>query len=255
MITENVVAICPSLERLDLVRDMVHSYQDVTPEPRPTLIIVASGRDDGTEGWCKNQGIEVIRSEEPLTYAQAVNRAITPELSADWLLLLNNDLLLQPGFWDGFQEMVDLNYEVIGAKLLYPNQQIQHFGKWFTLDFAPFHVLRWQPADHPMAQMPRPFPDVTFACVAIKRAVWEALEGLDEGYKNGYEDDDFNMRARELGAQIGVHPKMLAIHREAQTTGLDTANKDVQWQRFKSIWVDTGRISWPLGIHQGWKFA
>lgn len=261
---ENVCCVCPSLERLDLVRELVQSFQDCTPEPRPRFIVVASGRDDGTEGWCKNQGFEVVRSEQPLTYAQAVNLGAKtsdaeptptpgePPIPPEWLLLLNNDLTLQPGFWDGFQEMVDLHYDIIAAKLLYPNGTIQHYGKWFTLDFHPFHVLRYQPADHPMAQQIRPFPDVTFACVAIRREVWEDLHGLDEDYSNGYEDDSFCLQARTQGAQIGVHPKMLAIHKESQSTGLDTANKEMQFKRFHEQWIANGRISWPLGIFQGW---
>lgn len=249
----NVVCVCPSLERLDLVRELVQSWQDVTPEPRPRFIIVASGRDDGTEGWCENQGLEVIRSEQALTFAQAVNLG-AHDCGGDWLLLLNNDLVLQPGFWEAFEEMVALHYDIIAAKLLYPNGTIQHYGKWFTLDLCPFHVLRYQPSEHPLAQMVRPFPDVTFACVAIRRTVWDGIGGLDENYRNGFEDDDYCLRSREQGAQIGVHPKMLAIHKEAQSTGLDHENKAAMFRLFSSIWIETGRISWPLGIHQGWKF-
>ena len=144
-------------------------------------------------------------------------------------------------------------YDIAGAKLLYPDGTIQHYGKWFTLDFHPFHVLRWQPADDPLAQQIRSFPDVTFACVAIRKVVWDDLKGLDEEYLNGYEDDDFCLRAKERGADVGLHPKMLATHLEAQTTGIDTANKAAQYERFKKIWVETGRIQWPLGVYQGYK--
>ena len=82
--------------------------------------------------------------------------------------------------------------------------------------------------------------------------IWDDLGGLDEGYQNGYEDDDLCCAARERGAQIGVHPGMLAIHLEAQTTGLDTGNKAKQFERFQQKWVESGRIAWVLGVFQGW---
>ena len=247
----NIVAICPTVERLDLVQQLVRSWKAVAPKPAPQLVVLVMGEDDGTAGLCKNQKLTVIKQPEVLPFAKAVNLA-AKGVQADWLLLLNNDLILQGGFFAALDEMIAHNYDIIGAKLLYPDGRIQHYGKWYSLDFKPFHVLRWQPADHPDTMRPRPFPDVTFACVAIRKLVWDELSGLDESYSNGYEDDDFCLRARDQGGQIGVHPGMLATHLESQTSGRDNANKEAQWLRFKQAWIDTGRIQWPLGMYQGW---
>lgn len=264
LLQEQVVAICPSVERRDLVCQLVQSWQEVTPEPRPQLLVLAMGKDDGTVGWCQNQGIAVFQRPEPLPFASACNVAANFALgavpTAQWLLLLNNDLVLQPDFWPALQQMTTVGYEIIGAKLLYPpghqhGGTIQHYGKMFTLDYYPFHVLRFQPADHDMAKAPRPFPVVSFACAAIRRNIWEGLGGLCEDYQNGYEDDDFCLAAREQGAQIGVHQLVMAHHYESQTSGMDSANKEAQWLKFKAKWVDSGRIQWPLGVFQGWRAA
>lgn len=248
----SIVAICPTLERLDLVRQMVGSYNQTAGETAPPLLMIVEGQDDGTEGWCRNQGLSVLRLEQATPFAKAINLAAS-QVKADWLLLLNNDLILQPGFWAGIAAMAANGYDCCGAKLLYPKGTIQHFGKWFTYDGYPFHVLRHQPGDHPMTLQPRPFPSVTFACVAIKRELWDELKGLDETFENGYEDDDFCLRAREIGAGVGVHPGALAVHLESQTTGRDTANKQAQWERFQKRWCETGRIQWATGVYQGWK--
>ena len=255
-IRPRIVAICPTVERQDLVRQLVKSIRETTDAFPPTVFVVM-GDDDGTEGWLLTQAstglpLAVIRPTETLPYAKAVNLAAST-VDADWLLLLNNDLILQPGYWAALDEMIALGYEIIGSKLIYLDGHIQHYGKWFTLDWFPFHVLRYQPQDHPQSLAPRPFPDVTFAAVAIKKAIWDDLGGLDEQFVNGYEDDDYCLQARERGAQIGVHPGMLAIHLEAQTTGKDSANKEAQYLKFAKKWVETGRISWPLGVHQGWR--
>lgn len=270
-IRPKLVAICPTVERADLVRQLVTSLKETTGDSFPPVVFVVMGADDGTEGWLLNQAstglpIEVIRLNEVLPFAKAVNLAVS-HVNADWLLLLNSDIVLLPGFWAALDEMIQLGYEIIAGKLLYPlgykapaiaptissdAYRIQHYGKVFTLDFKPFHILRYQPEDHPQAQQIRPFPNVTFAAVAIKREVWAGVGGLDEQFSNGYEDDDFCLAAREGGAQIGVHPQMRAIHREAQTTGLDTANKQAQFEKFHKKWIENGRIMWPLGVFQGW---
>ena len=263
----HLVGICPTLERQDLVRQMVASYLAVSTSPPAPMVVVASGAEDGTEGWCQNQAkangvpLTVLRSVEPLCYAKAVNAGVKHALAAhpetQVLLLLNNDLVIQPGFFEALAEMFSFGYDIVGAKLLYPpghpkEGTIQHCGKWFTLDQRSFHVGRWQPADFPQSMRPVAYPDVTFACVAIKRTVWEGVGGLDEGYTNGWEDDDFCMKAREGGAQIGVHPGVLAWHGEASTTGMDNENKARMFQRFSSIWIETGRIQLPLGLFLGY---
>lgn len=252
-----ITAICPSVERGDIVRSLARSVQETLPDAR--LIVVATGQDDGTVGWCQNQGIEVVASTEVMPFARACNLGASHAPDASWLLLVNNDIVLQPGLFEAFQEAAAAGFDIIGAKLLYPESHpkantIQHYGKWFTLDWFPFHTLRFMPADHADAQAPKSFPDVTFACVFIKRSLWDALGGLCEDYVNGFEDDDFCLRARELGASIGVHPGVLAYHHESQTTGQDTANKEAQWRTFKSKWVDSGRIQWALGVYQGWRW-
>lgn len=241
-------------ERQDLLRRCLDALEASGPPAGTEVLAHCQGRDDGSAGLAEHRGCKVLTSPEPVAFAKSMN-VLAGETSpeSDWLLLLNNDVFLRPGFWEALAEMAALGYEVAGAKLLYPDDRIQHFGKWFTLDCYPFHVLRFQPAGHEQAQQVRPCPDVTFACVAVRHTVWQGLGGLDEGYANGFEDDDFCLRAREAGAQIGVHFGMLATHLESQTTGADNSNKEAQWVRFREQWVESGRISWPLGLHLGWR--
>jgi GT2 family glycosyltransferase len=47
---------------------------------------------------------------------------------------------------------------------------------------------------------------VTFACVLIPRPLYHELGGLDEAYRNGYEDCDFCLRARQAGRQVVYTP-------------------------------------------------
>jgi O-antigen biosynthesis protein len=253
-----VSIIVPSLGRLDLMRQCLQMVREQIPrEAIAGVVPVLQKWSDRDLTLLANEYGDLIAHQElfagAIPFAQAINAGVRNSPVSSHVLLLNNDVQLEPGFWHGMMEMVSHGYEIAGAKLLYPDRTIQHFGKWFTLDFYPFHVLRHQPEDTPEAMQPRPFPCVTAACMLVRRDIWEELDGMDEGYRNGFEDDDFCLRTKECGANIGVHPEALAIHLESQTTGMDNENKEVQYKRFREIWVNTGRISWATGMHVGWR--
>ncbi len=245
--------ICGVLGTIDRLKRLMASAKGQLPSDA-TFVIVGQKIDDASARWIKNKGLRLIRRDEALSFAIFNNLAAKELVDAEWLLLINDDIELKLGFWDAMQMMIVADLDVIGAKLLYPNGTIQHCGKMYTLDMFPFHVLRSNPADHPESMKLRRYPGVTFACVVIRRQLWDDLQGLDESFSNGYEDDDFCLRALELGAEVGVHPGAVALHMESATTGQDTDNKEAQWRKFQEKWVFTNRIAWPLGIMREWRF-
>ncbi len=249
---DRVAAVCGVLGSIDRFKRLWATAKGL---PLNEFIVVAQKIDDASAKWIKRQGIHLIRKDESLAFSVFNNLAVKEAKECDWLLLLNDDLELQPTFWDGFEMAQTAEYDVFGAKLLYPNGTIQHCGKLYTMDMFPFHVLRGQPGDHPDANKMRKYPGVTFACVGIAKAVWDSIGGLDEEFTNGYEDDAFCLAAAELGADIGIHPAMSAIHHESQTTGQDNANKEAMWEKFREKWIFSNRITYPLGVIREWRFG
>jgi GT2 family glycosyltransferase len=64
-------------------------------------------------------------------------------------------------------------------------------------------------------------PDWTsFACVLIKREVFQNIGYLDEGYFMYYEDVDFCRRAREAGFGLVNVPSSHVVHLRGQSSGL-----------------------------------
>lgn len=265
-----MLTVVPTIERFDLVRAFERSYSETAPPEEPAVFVVM-GPDDGTADFLASRQLAsrpytVHRPARVLAFAEAINQGVKAGLEAnpfcDVVIVGNDDIVLQPGWYEALAEAIEGGMDIVGAKLLYPPgrdalpdapRKIQHFGKWFTLDFFPFHVLRGMPETHEKAAGVMFCPDVTFAWAAVRREVWEKLGGLDEGYHGGFEDDDFCLRAKELGCLIGVHSGFLALHRESATTGQDNENKARQWARFSQEWVESGRIQWPLGMLQGWR--
>ncbi len=80
-------------------------------------------------------------------------------------------------------------------------------------------------------------PFVTFACVMIPKAVYDQLGGLDEAYRNGYEDCDFCLRARAAGRRVTYTPASLIYHYGQSTPGRKDTD-DANWKLFASRWGD-----------------
>jgi len=149
-----------------------------------------------------------------------------------YVMLLNNDtLIIQQGWlWTLISELeTDETVGLVGPKLLYPNDLIQHAGVNFgyqpeTHHIAPFHLGRFARRDSKFFNVRREVPAVTGACQLTRRELLK--DGLDETYKKGgYEDMDFCCKVRKLGYKIIYVPVEL-YHYEGAT---NLARNQKEW--------------------------
>lgn len=117
---------------------------------------------------------------------------------------------------------------VVGAKLWFPNQMIQHCGVAFHKNKMPGHIW-WNQIhkDDKRCKKEREFVAVTGACMLINSKLFKNLGGFCTKYvRGGYEDIDFCLRARAKGHKIFYSPKAGAIHYEKITQNkLDPATR------------------------------
>ena len=109
---------------------------------------------------------------------------------------------------------------VVGAKLLFPNDTIQHAGVAIGLDSRPHHIYAGFPADHPATSVSRRFQVVTAACSLFRRRPWQELGGLDVAFQNGWEDVDYCLRAGEAGYEVHYCAESVVYHFESATRNL-----------------------------------
>ena len=137
-------------------------------------------------------------------------------------MFLNNDTIPLGGWLQGLVEEVKAHPDVavVGSKLLYPNDTIQHAGVVFSRAFGtPYHLYSGFPVDALVVNRRREFQVVTAACMLVRREVFEAVGGFDEGYRNGFEDVDLCLKIREQGGRVVYQPKSVLYHLESQTPG------------------------------------
>jgi GT2 family glycosyltransferase len=139
--------------------------------------------------------------------------------SGEWLVFLNNDTLPQLGWLDALLAYAAPRKSLgaVGAKLLFPNDTIQHAGVVFSRDRHPCHIYGGFPASHPAVNKSRRFQAVTGACVLIRRERFLESGGFDPAFVNGYEDIDLCLRLGSLGYEIHYCHESVLYHLESAT--------------------------------------
>ena len=169
--------------------------------------------------------------------------------TGEYLLLLNNDTeVITPGW---LEEMVMYAQQkrvgCVGAKLLYPDDTIQHAGVGFGIGGVAGHLHKYFPAtsDGYMGRL-NYVQDVygdTAACLLIRKEIYDEVHGLDESYAVAFNDVDFCVRVREAGYTNVFTPFAQLYHYESTSRGMeDNPEKQKRFQgevlRFQARWGD-----------------
>ena len=169
--------------------------------------------------------------------------------TGEYLLLLNTDTeVITPGW---LEEMVMYAQQkrvgCVGAKLLYPDDTIQHAGVGFGIGGVAGHLHKYFPAtsDGYMGRL-NYVQDVygdTAACLLIRKEIYDEVHGLDESYAVAFNDVDFCVRVREAGYTNVFTPFAQLYHYESKSRGMeDNPEKQKRFQgevlRFQARWGD-----------------
>jgi GT2 family glycosyltransferase len=178
----------------------------------------------------------VERSDtEAYNFSKFINRLVRNS-KADLLCLLNDDTQVLTGYWlyDLANKAQQPDVGVAGAKLLYPDNKIQHVG---------CELLNMDSICECVYQHAKDYPDAIWnteaertaigaaACI-FRRQVFNEVGGYDETLTT-FDDIDFSLKARELGYRNFCVPTAVLRHYESVTRGkqLDTLNESCEIMR------------------------
>lgn len=227
-----VLAIIPTKNRSDLLRQCIASIDRTTPADRVRLLIIDHDSDDvDTRAYLAELAARAIIMpySGPFNFARMNNEAVRLHARTDErLLFLNNDVEAIAGGW--VERLTSLvarpEVGVAGATLLYPDRRIQHAGVALGLGgyaehvekFAPFEVrgMRNAGADCGLV-VTREFSAVTAACMMMRREVFDAVGGFDETFEVGFNDTDLCLRVAAAGYRILNDGQTVLLHHESAT--------------------------------------
>ena len=172
-------------------------------------------------------------------YSKINNYAVNHYAKGEHILLLNNDIEIITADWvEALLEFSQRdNVGVVGAKLYYPNDTIQHAGISIGVLTLAGHSFKHSPRNSPCymgrESVIQNVSAVTAACLMVKKSIFEQVSGLNEDkLKIAFNDVDFCLRIQEHGYLNVYTPYCEAYHHESISRGLeDTPEKQ---ERFAS---------------------
>ena len=202
------------------------------------VLLVDNGSTDGTADFIAALPLpfRAITNAGNEGFARACNRGAR-EARGDYVLFLNNDTVPQPGWLAALLAAVERTPApaIVGARLLFPDDTVQHAGIGFNAHGEPAHLAYGFPADDPAATTARAVPAVTGACLLMRRDAFLVGGGFDAGYRNGYEDLDLCCRVRREGGTVWYAADSTLYHFESATAGRYAAD-EANAVRFRERW-------------------
>jgi GT2 family glycosyltransferase/glycosyltransferase involved in cell wall biosynthesis len=205
------------------------------------VVVVDNGSSDGTrehfESGVLPPRLRYVRNETNLGFAKGNN--VGARLArGKYLLFLNNDTLVQPKWLEDMVGLAngDPAIGMVGIKQLFPyTSTIHHTGIVFTAGARPLHLYPHADARWPHVNKQREYQAVNGACFLIRRELFEACGGFDEGYVNGYEDMDLCLAVRQRGFKIVCCTSSFIYHYGQISEGRTSAD-DRNAARFVAKW-------------------
>ncbi|MBM3535863.1 MAG: glycosyltransferase family 2 protein [Alphaproteobacteria bacterium] len=238
-----VSVIVPTRDHLAVLKTCVEGVLDRTDYENIELVIADNDSKEAEtlayfEQVRRNPRVRVIDFPGPFNYS-AINNAAIRASTGEIVLLLNNDIEVIDRGW--LKDMVKhaLRPEVgaVGAKLLYPDNTLQHGGVVLGLNGVAGHLHAGVPADSPgyfgWLKLTHDVSAVTAACLAMRRSVFDDVGGLDEiNLKVAFNDVDLCLKITEKGHAIIWTPEATLYHWESKSRGNDLSSQ--HFARFQS---------------------
>jgi len=225
----DVSVIIPVFNKLELTRACIASIHEHGAQASFEIIVVDNGSTDGTREWLKEQAargrLKGILNEENLGFSRGCNVGAEAS-SGRFILFLNNDMEVTPNWLDPMVTILDNDPAVgiAGAKLLFPDNTIQHAGVALVRyddpkveDLSGVHIAYQKPSNTPGANQARYVQIVTGAALLIRQEIFFELAGFSTEFWNGNEDVDLCLRAGEAGWKVVYQPESMIIHYESQS--------------------------------------
>lgn len=247
------IIIC-NKDQKDTLEQCVRSiYEKTTYDNFEVIIVENNSTEDETFAYYKeleaeHDNLKVVYFEGKFNYSK-VNNFGARAAEGDYLLLLNNDTQVITPDW--LQRMLGYcqrkNTGIVGAKLLYQDETVQHCGVVIGVGGFAGHVLTGESGDDAgefgRLQAIQDVSAVTGACMMIDRSVFDEVGGLDEDLTVALNDVDLCLKVREKGYLIVLEPSVVLYHFESKSRGYEeTKEKHERFKReiriFRNKWKD-----------------
>jgi GT2 family glycosyltransferase len=230
-----VSILIPTKDKYEYIERCISSIFEKTTYQNFEVIIMDTGSTEKRtlkyyESLKSNPKIRFLHWDKRFNYS-AVNNFGVKHAKGDYILLLNNDTkVITPTWIEGMLEHAQRKeIGAVGAKLLYPNDTIQHAGvilginggtgkgvaghafKGFSNTVQGFPVYK---------DVIRNYSAVTAACLMINKEKYLKVNGLEEKFRIAFNDVDFCLKLTRKGYYNVYTPYVELYHHESISVGV-----------------------------------
>lgn len=234
---KSVTLIIPTFNNFKVLKTCIQSLEKTSYKNYKVLIVNNSSTDNATVKYLdevnEQDGItvvEIANRNKAFSYAYINNEAVKL-VDTELILFLNDDTEVIADNW--LSDMVGLmtleDMGMVGAKLLYPNELIQHAGVLngvFPANYDQLPDYSFINKPHSGVQYAfydrvlRNYSSVTAACLLTSKKLFKDLGGFDDSkFSLTYNDVDLCLRCIESGKRIAYSPSSVLYHHESYTRG------------------------------------
>lgn len=247
-----VSIIIPNKDSVEVLSRCINSIVDKTRYQNYEIVIVENNSVDKAtfdfyDDVQKNHSrVKVVNWESGFNYSKINNHGVD-QCKGEYLVFLNNDTEVISETWleDMLVYCQRSDVGAVGAKLLFPDNTVQHAGVMMIRcqnpgEYGgPIHIFQHLDRDDPgymkRASLVQDLSAVTAACMMTKRSLFLEMRGFREEFAVALNDVDFCLRVREKGLLVVYNPDVLLYHYESFSRGPDTTTSGVaNYARFLS---------------------
>lgn len=243
----------PNKNQLQMLQNCIKSLLQKTNYDNFEIIIIENNSDDSElfEYYRSviNEKIKVVYYPEiGFNYAKINNWGVN-YANGEFIVLLNNDTSVINQNWliEMLQYAQLSSVGAVGAKLLFPDNTIQHAGVVIARNSLPGNLFDSYPHDE-VAKFTRThrvqnLSAVTAACLMINRNKFIEVGGFDEKLAVAFNDVDLCLKLLSAGYSNIFNPDALLYHYESKSRGYENSPTKKQrfheeYNYFKGKWGD-----------------
>lgn len=210
----DVTILVPAFNQVKVTVECLASLAAAKSKLSIEVIVVDDASTDQTQPILSLiPGLVYIRNESNLGFLRSVNAA-AKRASGEYLVVLNNDTQVKDDWLDPLVESLqDKTVGVVAPKFVFPNGRLQEAGARLSPDGSSHMIGLFDDPALPRYNYARDVDYASGACLAMRRALFDKLDGFDEKFAPAYcEDVDFCLRVRESGMRIRYEPASVVYH-------------------------------------------
>lgn len=215
--------------------------------PKFQTIVVDNGSTDDSVSAIRTlfPQIPIFENGANLGFAAGNNVGISWGLKKnyEWILLLNNDTVVDPFFLDEFIKaaLENPNAKILGAKIYQYGDptRIDHLGGFWNPSVAEFESHGSNQIDDGISfECMKSVDYVCGAALLMHRSVPESIGLLEPKFFLFWEETDFCFRARRKGFEVWTAPKAKIWHKVSSSFSGGKPHMHYFWWRSRLLWIE-----------------